>query len=606
MTSELERFKDMVESSQDWFWEFDENADFTYVSPRIKDLLGYEPEEIIGLNAFDLMAPAEAERVRKHFDPIAKRYLPFNCLENTNLHKDGHEVIIESSGTPVFDDQGAFKGYRGIDRDVTAQRRAEQNFRHVFTEMMDAFALHEVIYSNDGTPLDYRFLIVNPAFEEITGLKAADVIGKTVSEVQPEIERRWIDMYNEVALKGKPVHFEVYSQRLQRHFEVKAYSPYKKQFACLFVDVTRQKKMEQELKDSEERFRSAFITNPHPVVLAKLSDGNIIDVNTAFEVQTGIQRITAIGHNTEDLGLWVHTDKRQSFREEILQHGEVLNYEVDFKVKGGQVRACKLSAKIFDINSEPHILVVVRDITHEKIAERTLIEMDKLKNEFISTAAHELRTPLTAIMGFAELLNDPVQQWGFSDEQKTDFIQEIFDRGLALKGIVDDLLDISRIESGRDIDLKLEKTSLQSVIKKSVDLFKSQYRAHDFKTKLPPEVMSVQVNIDRHRMTQVIENLLSNAVKYSPEGSLVSIEGKINQDVIEISISDNGIGMTEEETNRVFDKFYRADSSATGIGGFGLGMSIAKQIVEAHNGEISVESEKDKGTTFTFTLPMWE
>jgi PAS domain S-box-containing protein len=125
MPIEDERYRMMIESSQDWFWEFDENANFTYVSPVIRNLLGFEPEELIGLNAFDLMSPAEAERVRKHFDPIAKKYLPFKNLENVNIHKDGHEVVIESSGTPFFDEDGHFLGYRGIDRDITSRKQNE-------------------------------------------------------------------------------------------------------------------------------------------------------------------------------------------------------------------------------------------------------------------------------------------------------------------------------------------------------------------------------------------------------------------------------------------------------------------------------------------------
>ncbi|MBW2503240.1 MAG: PAS domain S-box protein, partial [Deltaproteobacteria bacterium] len=125
MSTDDNRFKKMVEGSQDWFWEFDENAIFTYASPRIRDLLGYEPDEIIGLNAFDLMSPEEALRVRKHFDPIAKKYEAFNNLENTNIHKDGHEVVIESSGTPFFDETGQFRGYRGIDRDISSRKQNE-------------------------------------------------------------------------------------------------------------------------------------------------------------------------------------------------------------------------------------------------------------------------------------------------------------------------------------------------------------------------------------------------------------------------------------------------------------------------------------------------
>ncbi len=125
MSNEHERFRRMVEASQDWFWEFDENANFTYASPSIKEILGYEPEELIGRNAFDLMDSAEAERVRQHFDPIAKKYLPFSNLVNKNIHKDGREVFIESSGTPIFDKEGRFRGYRGVDRDITERKASE-------------------------------------------------------------------------------------------------------------------------------------------------------------------------------------------------------------------------------------------------------------------------------------------------------------------------------------------------------------------------------------------------------------------------------------------------------------------------------------------------
>lgn len=130
-------FKEMVESSQDWFWEFDENANFTYASPRCRELFGYEPEEIVGLNAFDLMSDDEAKRVREHFEPLAERYLPFNNLININIHKDGHEVFIESSGTPIFDVEGRFKGYRGVDRDISERMATEEKYRRLATLTSD-------------------------------------------------------------------------------------------------------------------------------------------------------------------------------------------------------------------------------------------------------------------------------------------------------------------------------------------------------------------------------------------------------------------------------------------------------------------------------------
>ncbi len=138
MSREQDRFRKMLEESQDWFWEFDEHANFTYVSPAIRHLLGYEPQELIGLNAFDLMSADEAKRVHRHFDPIAKKYLPFQNLENTNVHKDGHEVVIESSGTPIFDEDGQFRGYRGIDRDITERKNAEMRLMES-NEELDAF-----------------------------------------------------------------------------------------------------------------------------------------------------------------------------------------------------------------------------------------------------------------------------------------------------------------------------------------------------------------------------------------------------------------------------------------------------------------------------------
>ena len=139
MSNEDDRFRKMVEHSQDWFWEFDENAFFTYVSPQIRNLLGYDPSELIGLNAFDLMAPDEAERVHEHFDPIAKKYLPFNHLVNINRHKDGHEVVIESSATPIFDEEGQFRGYRGIDRDITQRKKVSDELRESKEKLQNIF-----------------------------------------------------------------------------------------------------------------------------------------------------------------------------------------------------------------------------------------------------------------------------------------------------------------------------------------------------------------------------------------------------------------------------------------------------------------------------------
>ena len=176
MPKKDDRFRKMVESSQDWFWEFDENARFTYASPQIKDLLGYDPSELIGLNAFDLMDPVEAERVHEYFDLVAKKYLPFNNLVNVNRHKDGREVVIESSGTPIFDEEGQFQGYRGIDRDITARKLAEAE-QHKNDEIYRLLVenQNELVVKVDA---EGRFLFVSPTYCQIFGKSEEELLGK--------------------------------------------------------------------------------------------------------------------------------------------------------------------------------------------------------------------------------------------------------------------------------------------------------------------------------------------------------------------------------------------------------------------------------------------
>ena len=177
MQNKEARFKEMIEESPDLFWEFDQDANFTYVSPRVKDLLGYEPEELVGKNAFDLMDPEEANRVRQHFDPISKKFKPFKHLININRHKDGHEVVIESSGTPLFDKNGDFYGYRGIDRDITNRTKIETelfNRKKLFRDFFESNPIATIMTSLSG-----EIKMINPAFSRISGYTFEELAGKT-------------------------------------------------------------------------------------------------------------------------------------------------------------------------------------------------------------------------------------------------------------------------------------------------------------------------------------------------------------------------------------------------------------------------------------------
>ena len=179
--------------------------------------------------------------------------------------KDTGETFLGSfSFAPVRDRDGGIVGAVVVARDITERRSveealriSEERFRSLFEQMLDAFAIHEIICDGQGKPVDYRFLSVNPAFENMTGLRAEDVVGRTVLEVLPGTEPRWIETYGKVALTGDPVVFEDYHQGLDRYFYVTAFRPAPMQFACIFLDVTERKRTEMTLRESDEHLRQA-------------------------------------------------------------------------------------------------------------------------------------------------------------------------------------------------------------------------------------------------------------------------------------------------------------------------------------------------------------
>jgi len=224
------------------------------------------------------------------------------------------------------------------------------------------------------------------------------------------------------------------------------------------------------------------------------------------------------------------------------------------------------------VGRESGIVTIIHDVTHER-------EVDRMKTEFISTAAHELRTPLTSIQGFSEIL---MLRDDLTPDDKKKYLEYINNEAAALNIIINDLLDISRIESGRGFSLNKVACNVGDAIRQITPYFQEQYKQHRFEVNLPEK--PVELFVDKDKMGQVLKNLLSNAAKYSPEGGTVCIttepisESKsgIGCSAVEISVADQGIGMTPEQVVNMFDKFYRVDASNTAIEGTGLGMAICQ------------------------------
>ncbi len=251
------------------------------------------------------------------------------------------------------------------------------------------------------------------------------------------------------------------------------------------------------------------------------------------------------------------------------------------------------TADLREVNSRLH-----EEIRKRLGIEEELMRLSRAKTEFIAVASHELRTPITSILGFAEILLSPDP---FDESQRREFLQVISERALALKKTVDDLLDLSRVESKHEICLQKEPYSIDTVIDKVISLYKQISPGH--RIAYSSVNLGHALAIDKEKIERVFENLISNAVKYSKEGSRIDIRRQRQEQDCLFAISDEGIGMTPEQVSKVFEKFYRVDAKNSATPGLGLGMNIVKQIVEAHGGRIWVESELEKGTTVFFTLP---
>jgi signal transduction histidine kinase len=224
-------------------------------------------------------------------------------------------------------------------------------------------------------------------------------------------------------------------------------------------------------------------------------------------------------------------------------------------------------------------------------------QLDQLKSEFLSAVAHELRAPLSPMLGWSELL----LMRDYAPEQARPMLQNIYDGARHMSVLVGDLLDLSKGEAGR-LKLDVEETELAELLDSAVERQKEMATSHHF---VLAATGGLPIKADRHRLRQVFDNLLSNAVKYSQPGTRVFVTARTEPDgTAVVRISDQGLGLTQEECDRLFSKFYRTDSARKFASGTGLGLALCKLIVEAHGGTIKVESEgPGLGSAFSFSLP---
>ncbi len=643
------RFRDLTETVNDLVWEVDAKGLYTYISPRVRDLLGYTPEEVIGKTPFEFMAPPEAERLRRLFQESVAAGQPFNQLENINLHKNGQTVVMETSGTPIFDDAGTLVAYRGVDRDITDRKRAasalEAEKQRAENYLRIAGVMLLVVDPSE------RITLINKKGSEILGYPEGEIIGKNWFDTfVPEQHREEVREGFTRLLAGQLEALESYEYPVrpregEERIIVWHNSPLRDGdggvVGCLSSgeDITDRKRAEEALRESGERLALA-------VDSAELG---FWDWNVATgEVRYSPRWAEMVGYTPEELSpdytTWeqlLHPEDRFRVATEqtALFHGTASLCRTEFRLRtktgpwrwvlccakvvkrnerGEPVRIAGTNLDIDRIKQTEDELRQIQATLEEKVRDRTKrlaeinVELSQArdaaeraaaaKGEFLANMSHEIRTPMNAVIGLSHL----VLQTDL-DSVQHDYLTKIDVSAKSLLGIINDILDFSKIEAGK---LEMEHTvfSLEEVLDNVATVIgiKARERELEFLCSVAPEVPRTLCG-DPLRLGQVLINLGNNAVKFTASGEIVLRVKVLARDeatvTVGFSVHDSGIGMSAEQRRRLFRPFSQADTSFTRrYGGTGLGLAICQRLVALMGGEIEVESEPGRGSTFSFAV----
>jgi PAS domain S-box-containing protein len=379
----------------------------------------------------------------------------------------------------------------------------------------------------------------------------------------------------------------------------------------------------------EERFRELLEAAPDAIMQVD-ADGRIILLNRVTEDMFGYSRDELLGQPVEVLippEIHArHAEHRAQYRQHPMTRTMGSGLALEGIRKDGSRFPIEISLSPSASAEGFRVIAIIRDTTERRAAEdrlrrvredytrrlaetnaelemtnRELERANRLKSEFLASMSHELRTPLHTIIGFSELLAEELE--GPLNEKQHRFVQHIHKDSLHLLELINDVLDISKIEADR-LELRPEAFDFTALVAESLASIRSlaEAKSHTLETALD---IPAAVEADRLRIKQILVNLLSNAVKFTPEGGRIRVEARVQETFVVVSVSDTGIGIPPEEHEFIFDKFHQVGATTKGVReGTGLGLAITKRLVEQHGGRIWVQSQPQQGSTFLFTLPL--
>lgn len=570
-------------------------------NPAAERMFGYTEEEAIGKH-ISLIIPKERLDEETFIIGRLSQGLKIDHFETERQTKSGALIPISLTISPIRDRHGKIIGASKIARDISQQQKADE---------MQAM-LAAIVASSDDAIISKTLQGIitswNPAAERLFGHSAQEAIGKHISLIIPDDRLREEDMIIGNISKGNKIdHFETV-RKAKDGREI----PLSVTVSPIFNSkgqIIGASKVARDISDRHQASEkqgvlAAIVGTSDDTILSKTLDGIITSWNRSAERMFGYTEAEAIGQH---ISLIIPSDRLQEesyIIGEVTKGNKVDHFQTLRKTKDG--RLVPISLSVSPVVDEKGNIIgaskIARDVSREQMTQQELAALNeklkalnKKKDEFIGLASHELKTPLTSIIAYLQILNQRLK-----DEQHRSFLEKTLNQVGKLTSLVNDLLDVSKIEAGK-LYFAREEFDICAVVNDAVDLIANGNKSHQLH--VCSSVSNCLVMGDANRIEQVVVNLLTNAIRYSPGSKRIEVYIERADTEVRVGVKDYGVGIISDKLNDIFSRFFRVNETNPTVSGLGIGLYLCHEIVTRHGGRIWAESELGKGSTFWFTLP---
>ena len=583
-------------------------------NPAAERMFGWQEAEISG-QPNPVINTTEVHQYHAIRQKILRGVTP-PSLEIRRQKKDGSEIDIVFSAAPLKDTEEKVSGIVAVVADISEQKQQAEQVRLLQSVVVNT---NDAVLITEAEPIDEpgpRIIYVNEAFTQTTGYTLKEVLGKTPRILQgPRTNRQALAKVRKALTKWQPVTVETINYR-------KDGSEFWVEFSIVAVankqglythwisvqrDITERKRTEQALRRSDERFRRV-VENALDIITIIDTEGYIYYASPSVTTVIGYSPEELIGKNFFDYIYGDDLGKASHGIIDVWQNSiAVLPIEFRYRHQNGSWRVLEaVSQKFIDDAPEPRILVNSRDITERKrLSEMSLAlererELSAIKTRFFSMASHEFRTPLSTVLAAAQLIENSPSVWQDANKRSRNLLR-IQNSVKNMVQLLDDILTINRAETGK-LEFNPKMLRLEKLCRHCVEEIQlSAGSEHQITFDYPQD--GVRICLDEKLMRSIMANLLSNAIKYSPQGGEVNVLLQFFADRVQIQITDNGIGISSDDLNQLFEPFHRGQNVRR-IPGTGLGLVVVKKCVDLHDGQINIFSQLNLGTTVKVTLPL--